>query len=54
MKLVREKKLEVVSEVLRLLSTRFTVLTMQQHARQVAQTSDLPAVEPSFGSGQVQ
>jgi hypothetical protein len=54
MKLVREKKLEVVSEVLRLLSTRFTVLTMQQHARQVAQTSDLPEVEPSFGSGQVQ
>ncbi len=53
MKLAREKKLEVVSEVLRLLSTRFTVLTMQQRAREIAQTSSLPVVEPSFGPGQV-
>jgi len=42
-----EKKLEVVSEILRLLSDQFTVLTLQQHAQQIARMSDLRVIKPS-------
>lgn len=37
-----ELKLETVSEVLRLLSKRFDVLTMRQHARHASQSAALP------------
>lgn len=42
-----EKKLEVVSEILRSLTDQFTVLTLHQHAQQVALMSDLPVMLPS-------
>jgi peptidoglycan-N-acetylglucosamine deacetylase len=42
------KKVERVSEVLRVLCEQFTVVTMQQHAQEAAQASNLPVVEPSF------
>jgi len=48
MSIQSEKKLEVISEILHLLSDQFTVLTLQQHAHQVARMSDLPVVKPSF------
>jgi peptidoglycan-N-acetylglucosamine deacetylase len=43
-----EKKIEFVSEVLRGLSTKFTVVTLQQHACLAAEVSDLRMVEPIF------
>jgi hypothetical protein len=49
MKLPSEKKVRVVSEVLRILTRRYTVLTIQQHAREVAQTASCPVIEPRFG-----
>jgi hypothetical protein len=52
MTLPSEKKLRILSQVLRLLSEQFTVLTLQQHASEVAQTSDLPLVAPNFGRAQ--
>jgi hypothetical protein len=48
MKLPSEKKLELVSEVLGLLSAQFTIRTVQQHAREVSQVSNLQVVEPCF------
>jgi peptidoglycan/xylan/chitin deacetylase (PgdA/CDA1 family) len=46
MSLPRERKLEFVSEVLRRLPAEFTVVTLQQHAREAARLSDLPVVTP--------
>jgi hypothetical protein len=48
MSMPSEKKLEVMSEVLRLLSDEFTVLTLQQHAQEVARMSNILIVKPSF------
>jgi peptidoglycan/xylan/chitin deacetylase (PgdA/CDA1 family) len=48
MKLPSEKKLAIVSDVLRLLSNDFTVVTLRQHALEVYSIADVPVVEPSF------
>lgn len=48
MSLPSERKLEVISEVLHLLSDKFTLVTLERHAREAAQTSNLRVVEPSF------
>ena len=48
MKLHSEEKLKLASEALALLSAQFTILTVQQHARQVSQSSKLQSVEPRF------
>lgn len=48
MKLPSEKKIRLVSEILRLFSEQFTVVTMQQHARTVARVSRPSLVEPIF------
>jgi hypothetical protein len=45
MALPSERKMELVSDVLRGLSAEFTVLTLRQHAQE-AQASNLPLVEP--------
>jgi hypothetical protein len=45
MGLPTEKKLEVVSEVLNMMSSYFTIVTLREHARQIVH-SDLPIVEP--------
>jgi hypothetical protein len=50
MTLQSEKKLRILSRVLRSLSDQFSVLTLQQHACEIAQTSDLPLVASNFGS----
>jgi hypothetical protein len=39
--------------VLRLLADDFNVVTMQQHAREVAKTTRCLVVEPNFGSAPV-
>jgi uncharacterized small protein (DUF1192 family) len=46
MNLPSQRKLEFVSDVLRVLSAEFTVLTLQQHAQEAAQVAELPVVEP--------
>ena len=46
MSLPSQRKLEFVSEVLRVLSAEFTVTTLQQHAQEAAQVPELPVVEP--------
>jgi hypothetical protein len=46
MNLPSHRKLEFVSEFLRVLSAEFTPLTLQQHAQEAAQVPDLPVVEP--------
>jgi hypothetical protein len=49
MKMHSEKKLEVVSNVLRLLSEHFTVLNLREYAKQVTTAkSELPLVKPNF------
>jgi hypothetical protein len=48
MNLPSERKLTFVSEVLRVLSAEFTVLTLQQHALEASRTSRLAVVEPRF------
>jgi hypothetical protein len=54
MSLPAEKKLELVSELLRWLSEEFTVVTLSDHARQATQTPRLPVVEPRFGYAPIQ
>lgn len=49
MTLPSESKIRVISEVLRLLSDQFVVLTLQQHACEITRTSDLRHVVPDFG-----
>ena len=46
MRLPREKKLQVVNDVLHLFSSQFSVLTMRQHALEAAQLQHLRVVEP--------
>ena len=48
MTLPHEKKIRILSQVLQLLTNQFTVLTLQQHAREITRTSDLPLVAPNF------
>jgi len=48
MSLSRGQKTELVSDVLDLLSARFTVLTLQEHAMNAAFMSNLPIREPRF------
>jgi hypothetical protein len=48
MRMPSEKKLAVVSEVLRLFSDQFTVLTIQQHAHEAAHKPNLSLVAPRF------
>jgi hypothetical protein len=48
MDLPAERKLELVSEVIGRLTDEFRVLTLEQHAQEATQTSDLAAVEPRF------
>jgi hypothetical protein len=48
MGLPSETKLEVVSEILRLLSDQFRLVTVHQHALQASQTADLAVMEPKF------
>lgn len=48
MNMPSERKLEVMSKVLRLLSDEFTVLTLRQHAQEVASMSNISVVKPSF------
>lgn len=48
MGLPSKKKIEVVSEAIRLLSEDFSVLTMRQHAQEAARLSNLKIVEPHF------
>ena len=48
MRLPSDKKLEVVSEVLRLLCDQFIVVTLQQHAHRVDCMSSLPVVKLSL------
>jgi peptidoglycan-N-acetylglucosamine deacetylase len=48
MKLPSEKKMALVADVLDRLSSRFTILTLRQHALAVSQMSKLAVVEPRF------
>ena len=48
MKLKSERKLHVVSEALKMLAERFTIVPMREHARAVTAASDLPLREPHF------
>jgi hypothetical protein len=43
-----ERKMELVSKILGILSAEFNVLTLGQQAQRVAQKSNLPIVEPRF------
>lgn len=54
MRMPSEKKLEVVSEVLRLLVRNYEVLSLHEFARTVsALSSDVPCVKPNFNSPRV-
>jgi peptidoglycan/xylan/chitin deacetylase (PgdA/CDA1 family) len=46
MNLPSAKKIEMVSDFLQLLCTRFAVVTLQQHAQAVAQATNLPNISP--------
>lgn len=48
MQLPSQKKLQIVSEVLRAYSDQFTVVPMQQHARQIGETAGFPLIKPNF------
>jgi peptidoglycan-N-acetylglucosamine deacetylase len=50
MNLPSERKLELVSELLRRLSAEFRVVTLQEHAQEAADKSDLRTVEPYFSN----
>ena len=52
MNLSNAKKLGLLDQILRLLSERFTVLPMHEHALYVTRTDRLPMVKPSFNTGQ--
>jgi len=43
-----ERKLELVSEVLRRLSNQFTVVTVERHAQEAARVCNLPVMQPRF------
>jgi hypothetical protein len=48
MNLPAESKLQLVSEVIGRLTGEFRVLTLRQHAQELAQAPDLGALEPHF------
>ena len=48
MKIPSERKLRVVSKVLKMLTDNFNVLSLREHADRVAKESSLTLVEPSF------
>ena len=48
MKMPRERKLEIVSEALRMLSNEFAVVTLRQHAQTFYAMPDVSVAEPSF------
>jgi peptidoglycan-N-acetylglucosamine deacetylase len=48
MTLPSAKKVELIHRFLHLLSTRFTIVTVEEHARRAGRTSDLPARKPRF------
>jgi peptidoglycan/xylan/chitin deacetylase (PgdA/CDA1 family) len=48
MTLPRDRKLELVSEVIRRLTEDYRVVTLQHHAQEAAERPDLPMVEPCF------
>jgi peptidoglycan-N-acetylglucosamine deacetylase len=50
MRFLGEKKMALVSEILRLFSERFEILTVREHALAVARSADCPVVEPSFSA----
>ena len=50
MTLSSEKKMDLVSEVLRRLTGEFTVVTLQQHAKEATQISKLPVLKPNFAN----
>ena len=50
MRIPSEEKLHIVSEVLRIFSDHFTVVTLEQHAREAIKAFDLPVIEPKFGN----
>ena len=43
-----DRKMELVREVIRLFSSRYTVGTLQQHASEISRTSRLPSMEARF------
>jgi hypothetical protein len=51
MKLPREKKLSIVSELLRLASRQFRLVTVQQYARETSRISDLRQMEATVHAG---
>jgi hypothetical protein len=56
MNLPSAKKLELVSDFLQVLCAQFTVLTLQQHARETARLPNLPSLTPKLlhsGNGQL-
>ena len=50
MNLAREKKMELLSEVIRTLTAKFTVVTLERYAEEIGETSDLPVIEPHFAN----
>jgi peptidoglycan/xylan/chitin deacetylase (PgdA/CDA1 family) len=48
MKLTSEKKIQIVSEAMTLLSAAFNVVPVHEHASEVAKSSTLPVVRPHF------
>ena len=53
MNLPGEQKLRVVSEVLRLLTDRFTVVPMREHAQIIAGRKSAALIRPQFGADQI-
>jgi hypothetical protein len=43
-----DRKMELVREVIRLFSSRYTVGTLQQHASEISRTARLPSLESRF------
>ncbi|MCP4360268.1 MAG: polysaccharide deacetylase family protein [Chloroflexi bacterium] len=53
MDILRDKKLAVMSEILRLLTQKFRVVTMQRHAHELLKLANQRVVEPNFGAEQL-
>lgn len=53
MRMPSEKKLHILSQALKMMTERFTVVNMLEHARAALQTTRLPLVEPSFHHSQL-
>jgi hypothetical protein len=48
MRQAADQKIEVVSEVLRLMGEQYRIVTMHEHAQSVGQRARFPLVEPRF------